>query len=140
MTSAERARERLIAVQLEHETIYNQQLNGRWTWKCRCGDYADLFQWEDCHKRTREHWADVIIALLTDIRLEEAKQAAKSICDDCNAGIPFDEKENRFLDGKMYHWREGGFYNRCFATPIQKHIAALEAERKKAPEPSGREE
>ena len=52
----------LVELQLAHETKYVQKPDGRWTWKCKCGDEAEDFAtWEQCHAKTREHWADRIL-------------------------------------------------------------------------------
>jgi hypothetical protein len=58
--AAEGQRERIIAILLEHETRYWQ--TEKWNWECKCGERAQLITWDECHKKTREHWADKILA------------------------------------------------------------------------------
>ena len=76
MTDAEIAK-----VILEHETSYIKSSDkpiALYFWKCSCGDeQGGELSWDDCHKKTRQHWASKIIALLAEAvrqaRLDEAK-------------------------------------------------------------------
>jgi len=55
-------RDKLVAIQLEHETRYE----GYWHWSCKCGLSFPMRTREECHVKTREHWADVVLAALAD--------------------------------------------------------------------------
>ena len=46
---------------LEHETKYTQHREW-YVWECSCGAIEEerFKSWDECHRHTREHWAEVI--------------------------------------------------------------------------------
>lgn len=89
-----KVRERVIDVFIQHETTY-QRVDERdgnkvqWKWECKCGEKDALGTWEDCHKRTREHWTDAILKELhvRQIQWETLCIAAAAIQDGLAHGL-----------------------------------------------------
>jgi hypothetical protein len=58
---------------LAHETKYTQRWDhveehdDCYTWECSCGaiEETKFHSWDECHRHTREHWAEVINTWLT---------------------------------------------------------------------------
>lgn len=73
-------REQLIALQLEHETSYNES-SGRWYWSCKCGLEDSFIDWNECHIKTREHWAEKILGLIGGASAVDVKGLADEIVD-----------------------------------------------------------
>jgi len=61
---------------LEHETSYTQ--HKEWfVWECSCGAIEEekYKTWEECHRATREHWAEKIRDFLAAPAGEEPSEA-----------------------------------------------------------------
>ena len=70
-------REALIGLQLRHETSYQQEGDGSWGWRCRCGVREEIFSTAaGCHRRTREHGADAVLSLVAGQLAPDAKGPA----------------------------------------------------------------
>ena len=62
--ASETLRERLVGVQLDHETSYSQKDTEEWLWSCSCGETCKCTSRDECHLQTRKHWADVVLAAI----------------------------------------------------------------------------
>jgi hypothetical protein len=78
--AARELRDKLVSVQLEHETSYTQRSDVQFMWTCKCmGDSVALPSWDACHKKTREHWADVVLLLLSSYVQSERNKAREPL-------------------------------------------------------------